>query len=108
MAYVKFKPPGGKTIKGRPMGTVEAGKYIGPVRAPVNGTILEINQEVRDDPTLINKDSYGKGWIALIEPDNLEEDFKDLIHGEENVQAFLEADYKKYEDEGLFADKEED
>jgi glycine cleavage system H protein len=108
MAYVKFKPPGGKTIKGRPMGTVEAGKYIGPVRAPVNGTILEINQEVRDEPTLINTDSYGKGWIALIEPDNLEEDIKDLIHGEENVQAFLEADYKKYEDEGLFADKDED
>jgi hypothetical protein len=55
-----------------------------------------------------NTDSYGKGWIAIIEPDNLEEDFKDLIHGEENVQAFLEADYKKYEDEGLFADDEEE
>jgi glycine cleavage system H protein len=33
MAYVKFKPAGGKTIKNRPLGTVEAGKYIGPVRA---------------------------------------------------------------------------
>lgn len=103
VAYVKTKPVGGTVTKGRALGTIEAGKYIGPVKSPVNGTILEVNQAVVDTPSLINTDSYGKGWIVLIEADNLEEDIKDLIYGEENVQKWLEADYKKYEDEGLFS-----
>ena len=107
VAYIKVKQVGGKAIKERTLGTIEAGKYIGPVRSPVNGTITEVNQEVLDTPSLINTDSYDKGWIVAIEADNLEEDLKDLIHGEEDVQKFLEADYKKYEEEGLFADKEE-
>jgi glycine cleavage system H protein len=104
VAYVKTKPAGGKAIKGRPLGTIEAGKYIGPVRAPVNGTITKVNQDVLETPELINSDSYGNGWLVMIAADNLEEDLKDLIHGEEEVQKWLEADYKKYEEEGMFAD----
>lgn len=107
VAYIKTKPVGGQAIKGRPLGTIEAGKYIGPVRSPVNGTIVEVNQDVINTPELINTDSYGRGWVAIIEAQNLEEDLKDLIHGEEEVQKWLEADYQKYEEEGLFADKEE-
>ncbi len=107
VAYIKVKPVGGKAIKERTLGTIEAGKYIGPVRSPVNGTITEVNQEVLDTPSLINTDSYDKGWIVAIEADNREEDLKDLIHGEEDVKKWLEADYLKYEEEGLFADKEE-
>lgn len=106
VAYVKTKPAGGKITKGRALGTIEAGKYIGPVRSPVNGTIVEVNQQVLDTPSLINTDSYGKGWIVLIEADNLQEDIKDLIHGEEDIQKWLETDYKKYEAEGLFAEEE--
>jgi glycine cleavage system H protein len=106
VAYVKLKPAGGKVIKGRALGTIEAGKYIGPVRAPVSGVIIEVNQEVLDQPSLINKDPYGKGWLVLIEPSNLDDEIKDLIQGEENIQKWLEADYKKYEEEGLFAEEE--
>ncbi len=107
VAYIKTKPAGGQAIKGRPLGTIEAGKYIGPVRSPVNGIITEVNQDVINTPELINTDSYGEGWIVIIETDNLEEDLKDLIHGEEAVQSWLETDYQKYEEEGLFADKKE-
>jgi glycine cleavage system H protein len=108
VVYIKVKLVGGKAIKERTLGTIEAGKYIGPVRSPVNGTITEVNQEVLDTPSLINTDPYDKGWIVVIEADNLEEDLKDLIHGEEDVQKWLETDYQKYEEEGLFADKEEE
>lgn len=108
VAYIKIKPAGGTVSKGRALGTIEAGKYIGPVRSPVNGVITEVNQEVLDTPSLVNTDSYGKGWIVVLQADNLEEDIKDLIHGEDDVQKFLEADYKKYEEEGLFADKDEE
>lgn len=106
IAYVKTKPVGSKVIKGRALGSIEAGKYIGAVKSPVSGTILEVNQAVLNTPNLINTDSYGNGWVVLIEVDNLHEDIKDLIHGEENIQQWLETDYKKYEQEGLFADTE--
>ena len=106
VAYVKIKPAGGTVTKGRTLGTIEAGKYIGPVKSPVNGTILEVNQSALDTPSLINTDSYDKGWLVLIQAENLEEDIKDLIHGEIKVQEWLETDYKKYEADGLFAEAE--
>lgn len=104
VAYVKIKPSGGTVTKGRALGTIEAGKYIGPVKSPFSGTILEVNQAVLDTPGLINTDPYGQGWLVLIESDSLQDDIKDLKHGEEQVQKWLEADYRKYEEEGLFAD----
>jgi len=108
VAYVKIKPAGGTVTKGRALGTIEAGKYIGPVKSPVHGTILEVNQNVLSSPSLINTDSYGTGWLILIEASNLQKDIIDLKHGEEEVSAWLEADYKKYEAEGLFAEKEKE
>lgn len=103
VAYVKVKPAGSDVTKGRAFGTIEAGKYIGPVKSPVHGKILEVNQAVLDTPSLINTSPYSDGWLVLIEASSPDEDIKDLIHGEEDVQKWLEADYKKYEDEGLFA-----
>lgn len=104
VAYVKVKPVGGQAIKGRTLGSIEAGKYIGPIKSPVNGTIIEVNQEAISTPSLINTDSYNQGWLVLIDASQLQEDIKDLIHGEEDVQKWLETDYKKYEEDGLFAE----
>lgn len=106
VAYVKTKPAGSKVIKGRALGSIEAGKYIGPIKSPLNGTILEVNQALLNNPNLINTDPYGNGWVVLIEADSLSEDIKDLISGDENIQKWLTEDYKKYEEEGLFAEAE--
>lgn len=102
IAYIKMKPAGAKVIKGRAFGSLEAGKYIGPTKAPVNGKIIEVNEAVLRTPGLINSDPYGEGWCAVIEPANLDEDIKDLVHGDE-VQVWLESEYKDYEEKGLFA-----
>lgn len=103
IAYIKIKPAGAKVIKGRAFGSLEAGKYIGPTKAPINGKIIEVNEAVIKNPSLINTDSFGEGWCVLIEPSNLEEDLKDLVHGEE-VQVWLESEYNEYKEKGLFAD----
>lgn len=102
VAYISLKPAGSRTIKGRAFGSLEAGKYIGPLKATVNGTIVEVNKKVLENPKLVNSDPYGDGWMVVIEASNLEEDLKDLVHGDE-VQGWLEADYEKYTKEGLFA-----
>ncbi|HLG29828.1 MAG TPA: hypothetical protein VI387_06410 [Candidatus Brocadiales bacterium] len=104
-AYIKILPVGKTVQKARAFGSLEAGKYIGPLKAPVTGKIVEINQEVIADPRLVNTDPYGKGWFVIIEPANFSNDIHDLVHGAENIQAWLDAEYKEYMEKGLFAEK---
>lgn len=46
---------------------IESTKATSPVIAPVSGTVLEVNEELADNPEIINEDPYEKGWIAVIE-----------------------------------------
>ena len=58
----------GRSVKmGKTLGTVESGKWVGPLKVPLSGTIAELNDEVLRKPSLINEDPYGKGWIAVLE-----------------------------------------
>ena len=91
----------GRSVKaGKTLGTVESGKWVGPLRAPVSGKILEINQEVMKRPALINEDPYGGGWIAIIETEDLDTDIKDLIKGSdtEALETWLKEEKAKHLD----------
>ncbi|MBI1820482.1 MAG: glycine cleavage system protein GcvH [Nitrospirae bacterium] len=46
---------------------IESTKTTSPVLAPISGKIIEVNQELKERPELINEDPYGLGWIAVIE-----------------------------------------
>ena len=95
--FVRAVPPGKARKKGASLGTIETGKYVGAVRCPVNGTIKEINQEVKDNPNLINDDPYGKGWIAIIEPENLDEDLKtDIVYGKEALEEWIKKEISEH------------
>src|SRR3990172_9108158 len=96
VAYIKLLPAGRTVAKGRAFGSLEAGKYIGPLKAPVSGKIAQVNQEVLDNPRLVNTDYYGQGWFVVIEPSNLEPDLVDLAQGAAQIQAWLEAEIKDY------------
>ena len=106
VAYIKLLPPGRQVHKGRPFGSMEAGKYVGPLRAPIGGTIAETNQEVLDDPKLVNVDHYSRGWFVLIAPFDLEGDLVDLVHGKE-IQPWLEDEVRDYEETGKLKKEEE-
>jgi glycine cleavage system H protein len=76
--FVRLRPAGKAIAAGRSIGTMESGKWTGPVKAPVGGTITEINEDLKDNPALLNDDPYGKGWIAVLTPDNLDADLANL------------------------------
>ncbi len=99
--HIQLKPVGTAVAKNRMFGTIEAGKYVGALRAPVAGALVEVNEQVVQTPGLVNKDPYGEGWFVVIEPSSLEADLKDLVHGEEEVQAWLEQEIKDYRQKGL-------
>jgi glycine cleavage system H protein len=48
------------------LGTVESRKAVSDMVAPVDGTVLEVNGRLRDEPALVNSDPYGNGWILRI------------------------------------------
>jgi glycine cleavage system H protein len=68
-------------------GTLEAIKTVSDLFMPMDGTVLEVNQELENSPTLVNTDPYGKGWIIKIELQNTRidqlfnaEKYKELVN----------------------------
>jgi glycine cleavage system H protein len=47
-------------------GTIEAVKAVSDLYAPVTGEIVAVNEALDDDPSLVNSDPYGAGWMVRI------------------------------------------
>lgn len=86
---VRIKKKGTKVERGRPLATMESGKWAGPVPAPVSGEIIDVNAEAEKDPVIINRDPYGKGWLVRMKVTNPEE-LKQLYTGEQAIQKLKE------------------
>ena len=98
IVYVQLPFEGKKMKKGKKFAQVESGKWLGKIYAPVNGKLIESNENLEDDPTIINEDCYGTGWMYKIEPDDSDE-VKTLIHGIDAIKTWLLADIEKYKKE---------
>ena len=59
-----------KIIAGQPFGEIEAVKTVSELYAPVDGTVIEVNNNLEDFPEKVNQDCYGDGWIIKIKPEN--------------------------------------
>ena len=52
-------------------GTIEAVKTVSDMFSPVRGEVLEFNDELEDNPELVNSDPYNAGWIVKIKVENI-------------------------------------
>jgi len=95
IVYIQLPDEGKKLKKGKKFAKIESGKWLGKVYAPVNGELIAVNEELEDNPGLINDDCYGKGWMFKIKLDDMSE-LEQLIHGSEAVEKWLRADIEKY------------
>lgn len=66
IVYIEIPAIGTKIEKGKSFGTIEAVKAVSDLFAPVAGEVVEINTELKNNPEVVNKDPYGKGWIIKI------------------------------------------
>ena len=73
-----------------PIGTVESVKAVSEIYTPISGEIIEVNKELNEKPELVNQDPYGKGWIAKIRPEKLDEEIKNLLDPEK-YKEYLKA-----------------
>ena len=81
-------------ICGEPFISLESGKWVGRIKAIVTGKIVEANEEIEWESTIINEDPYGEGWLAKVE---LSEEPQGLLKADDPEFAeFIAAERKKY------------
>jgi len=91
--FVRLRPPGRSIDAGRSIGTLESGKWTGAVKSPVTGKLVEVNDELKTNPTILNEDPYGEGWIAVLDPEDLEEDLESM-QGADGLEEWVEAEWE--------------
>ncbi len=75
---VSFKSVGDKIVGGRSLGSIESPRHFDVVRSPLSGDLVETNELLLSNPTLLNKDPYGAGWFAKLRPSRLEAEAENL------------------------------
>ena len=88
--HAKTKKVGSVRVKGKPIATVESSKWVGPVKTPVSGEIVEVNEALVADAQLLNRSPYKKGWLVKLNPSNLDDDVAALTTGDAAVEAYRE------------------
>ena len=87
---VMVEPPAvGKKVKaGEAVGTIEAVKAVTDLFAGVSGEVIEVNDNVVSDPSIINKDPYGEGWLYKVKMDDPKE--ADGLLGADQYKELIE------------------
>jgi glycine cleavage system H protein len=79
IVYAELPSQGATTKQNEPYGTVESVKAVSDLIAPISGTIEQVNQEVQSKPESLNEDPYGKAWLLVIKPSNLQAELANLM-----------------------------
>ncbi|MBB5805806.1 glycine cleavage system H protein [Saccharothrix ecbatanensis] len=66
IVFVELPEPGTHVKSGEVCGELESTKSVSDLYAPVSGEVVEINAEAVSDPSLINNDPYGRGWLFKV------------------------------------------
>lgn len=86
--HARAKKVGFQREKGKPIATVESGKWVGPVKSPLTGEIVAVNENLESDAQLVNRSPYNNGWILKLKPGNLDAELATLLTGDAAVEAY--------------------
>ena len=67
IVFVELPEAGSQLGQFQTFGVVESVKAVSDLYAPVSGTVVEVNDALRERPELLNSDPFGEGWIATVE-----------------------------------------
>lgn len=82
VVYVDLPEDGTRVAVDADFASLEGVRHIMDLFSPFNGMITEINYRLLEDPSIINDDPYGEGWIFMAELDN-EKDLASLLRSSE-------------------------
>ncbi len=75
VVYVEMPAVGRELGKGDEAAIVESVKAAGEVKMPLTGTVLSVNEDLQDEPELVNTNPEGDGWfmtISIVNPEEVE------------------------------------
>ena len=94
IVFAEVPRVGREIEQGQPFMSLESGKWVGRVKGIVSGKIIETNEEIEWESTIINEDPYGEGWFAKIELSGEPEGL--LKASDEEYAALIAAEREKY------------
>ncbi len=94
--------PGTPVEGGEAFGSLEAAKFVGPLEAPLGGTVTTVNHEVVANPGLLNEDP-NTAWLVELELADAAE-LDGMLRGEEQVRPWFAAEVERFRHEGAVAE----
>jgi glycine cleavage system H lipoate-binding protein len=76
---------GSRMNKGKVGWSITQDNHEASVLAPVTGTLLAVNQRVKENPEIMHNDPYQDGWLYIVEPKSPKKDLKDLSFGQASI-----------------------
>ncbi len=105
IVFIDLPQKGQNVEAGDTLANIESVKNVAPVYSPLTGSVLEINEQLSEEPTLINEDPYDAGWIAIVELSDPTE-VEDLMTAEDYAEMLAEI-VKEEEDQDVEIETEE-
>jgi len=78
IVFVEFPELNSTVKKGQSAGSIEAVKTVADLYMPISGTVIEVNENLDDNPEAVNDTPYGDGWMVKVEIANQDE-ISDLL-----------------------------
>ena len=94
IVFAEVPRVGREIEQGQPFMSLESGKWVGRIKGIVSGKIVETNEEIEWESTIINEDPYGEGWFAKLE---LSQEPEGLLKASaDEFTALIAAEREKY------------
>ncbi|AMM94994.1 glycine cleavage system protein GcvH [Peribacillus simplex] len=82
IVFVELPEIGDELKANEPFGSVESVKTVSELYAPISGKVVEVNEDLSDNPEYVNESPFEKAWMIVLEPSN-SSDIEDLMSAEE-------------------------
>jgi len=98
IVFVEAPRAGREVEQGQTFMSMESGKWVGRIPAMVSGKIVEVNEELEWEPSLVNESPYEEGWLVKIEMADSAELGNLMTNDSPELKAFIEEEAEKYKD----------
>lgn len=82
IVFVELPEVGDELEADEPFGSVESVKTVSELYAPLSGKVVEVNEELEDNPEYVNESPYENAWMVVLEPAD-DSEFDDLLSAEQ-------------------------
>ncbi len=90
VVFIELPEVGTQVSSGSEIAVIESVKAASDIYSPVSGEILRVNEDLNDNPDLVNSEPYDSGWMFVVQPSDTDPT-ADLLNAKQ-YQAFCETD----------------